>query len=139
MRLNWFSPLPPARSGIADYTMRLLPALTAHADVVLWTDQESWEPGLEQYALVRPYQLKDMPWVEINRAAMSVFHIGNNHHFHGHIWQISRRHPGLVILHDIALQQFFAGLYRARRRRAEARHPLPVGVCSPAVSSPASL
>jgi ubiquinone/menaquinone biosynthesis C-methylase UbiE/glycosyltransferase involved in cell wall biosynthesis len=116
MRLNWFSPLPPARSGIADYTMRLLPALTAHADVVLWTDQESWEPGLEQYALVRPYQLKDMPWVEINRAAMSVFHIGNNHHFHGHIWQISRRHPGLVILHDIALQQFFAGLYREQWR-----------------------
>ena len=30
MRLNWFSPLPPARSGIADYTMQLLPALTWH-------------------------------------------------------------------------------------------------------------
>jgi ubiquinone/menaquinone biosynthesis C-methylase UbiE/glycosyltransferase involved in cell wall biosynthesis len=116
MRLNWFSPLPPARSGIADYTMRLLPALTAHADVVLWTDQESWEPRLEQYAPVRPYQLKDMPWVEINRGAMSVFHIGNNHRFHGHIWQISQRHPGLVILHDIALQQFFAGLYREQWR-----------------------
>lgn len=116
MRLNWFSPLPPARSGIADYTMRLLPALTAHADIVLWTDQESWEPRLEHYAPVRPYQLKDMPWVEINRGAMSVFHVGNNHRFHGHIWQISQRHPGLVILHDIALQQFFAGLYREQWR-----------------------
>ena len=116
MQLNWFSPLPPARSGVADYTMRLLPALTAHADVVLWTDQESWEPRLEQYAPVRPYQLKDMPWIEINRAAMSVFHIGNNHRFHGHIWQVSRYHPGLVILHDIALQQFFAGLYREQWR-----------------------
>jgi ubiquinone/menaquinone biosynthesis C-methylase UbiE/glycosyltransferase involved in cell wall biosynthesis len=116
MRLNWFSPLPPARSGIADYTERLLPALTAQADVVLWTDQESWEPHLEQYAPVRPYQFKDMPWVEVNRGAMSVFHIGNNHRFHGHIWQISQRHPGLVILHDIALHQFFAGLYREQWR-----------------------
>jgi ubiquinone/menaquinone biosynthesis C-methylase UbiE/glycosyltransferase involved in cell wall biosynthesis len=116
MRLNWFSPLPPERSGIADYTMRLLPALTAHADVVLWTNQESWEPRLEHYALVRPYDIKDMPWIDINRGAMSVFHVGNNHRFHGHIWQISQRHPGLVILHDIALQQFFAGLYREQWR-----------------------
>jgi ubiquinone/menaquinone biosynthesis C-methylase UbiE/glycosyltransferase involved in cell wall biosynthesis len=116
MRLNWFSPLPPQRSGIADYTMRLLPALTACAEVVLWTDQEAWEPRLEQYAPVRSYQLKDMPWVEINRGDMSVFHLGNNHRFHGEIWQISQRHAGLVILHDIALQQFFAGLYREQWR-----------------------
>ena len=39
MRLNWFSPLPPARTEIANYTVRLLPALCASCDVTLWTDQ----------------------------------------------------------------------------------------------------
>jgi SAM-dependent methyltransferase/glycosyltransferase involved in cell wall biosynthesis len=116
MRLNWFSPLPPARSGIADYTMQLLPVLTGLVDLVLWTDQESWEPTIEHYAPVVRYDLKDMPWMEVNRAALSVFHIGNNHRFHGPIWQVSQRHPGLMILHDTALQQFFAGLFREQWR-----------------------
>ena len=49
--------------------------------------------------------------VELNRASMSIYHIGNNPSFHGPIWQVSRQHPGLVILHDLRLQHFFAGLY----------------------------
>ncbi|HBL26059.1 MAG TPA: hypothetical protein DD490_04405 [Acidobacteria bacterium] len=33
MRLAWFSPLPPARSGIADYSAELLPHLAEHLEV----------------------------------------------------------------------------------------------------------
>jgi ubiquinone/menaquinone biosynthesis C-methylase UbiE/glycosyltransferase involved in cell wall biosynthesis len=116
VRLNWFSPIPPAKSGIADYTQRLLPALTGAAEIVVWTEQESWDPTVEEYAAVRSYRLKEMPWAEVNRATMSIFHIGNNHRFHGPIWQVSQRHAGLVILHDVALQQFFAGLFREQWR-----------------------
>lgn len=116
MRLNWFSPIPPAKSGIADYTQRLLPALTGAAEIVVWTDQESWDPTVEEYAAVRSYRLQEMPWAEVNRATMSIFHIGNNHRFHGPIWQVSQRHTGLIILHDVALQQFFAGLFREQWR-----------------------
>ena len=112
MRLNWFSPLPPAKSGIADYTRQLLPTLTAAAEVVLWTDQEHWDPAVEVYAEVHMYRLQEMPWAEVNRATMSIFHIGNNHRFHGPIWQVSQRHAGLIVLHDVALQQLFAGLFR---------------------------
>jgi ubiquinone/menaquinone biosynthesis C-methylase UbiE/glycosyltransferase involved in cell wall biosynthesis len=112
MRLNWFSPLPPAKSGIADYTKQLLPDLTAAAEIILWTDQEYWDPALEVYAEVHTYRLQEMPWAEVNRATMSIFHIGNNHRFHGPIWQVSQRHAGLIVLHDVALQQLFAGLFR---------------------------
>jgi ubiquinone/menaquinone biosynthesis C-methylase UbiE/glycosyltransferase involved in cell wall biosynthesis len=116
MRLNWFAPLPPAKSGIADYTLRILPALSQLAEIVLWTDQDDWDPALARYAEVRRYRIKEMPWAEVTRGAMSVYHIGNNHRYHGHIWQVSRRHAGIVILHDTALQQFFAGLYRDQWR-----------------------
>ena len=112
MRLNWFSPLPPAKSGIADYTRQLLPSLTTAADIALWTDQEQWDPALEAYAEVHAYRFQEMPWTEVNRATMSIFHIGNNHRFHGPIWQVSQRHAGLIVLHDVALQQLFAGLFR---------------------------
>jgi ubiquinone/menaquinone biosynthesis C-methylase UbiE/glycosyltransferase involved in cell wall biosynthesis len=112
MILNWFSPLPPAKSGIAAYTARILPALHRRAHIVLWTDQAECDSNLENYAEVRRYQPGRIAWADLNRADMSFYHIGNNRFFHGSIWQISRSHPGIVILHDLYLQNFFAGLYR---------------------------
>ena len=111
MKLNWFSPLPPARTGIAQYTMGLLPTLERRAEIVLWTDQTEWDPLLEQYAAVRSYQLEHMPWAELNRSDMSIYHIGNNPAAHGAIWQVSRSHQGIVVLHDLSLQYLFAGLF----------------------------
>ena len=35
LRLDYVSPLPPVRSGIADYSVDLLPHLAARADVRL--------------------------------------------------------------------------------------------------------
>ena len=56
MRLNWFSPLPPAKSGIADYTFGILPELSSRAEVTLWTDRAGWDSRLEKYAEVRHYR-----------------------------------------------------------------------------------
>jgi len=112
MKLNWFSPLPPARTEIAHYTARILPALRERAEVVLWTDQAAWSPLLEEYAEVRCFRPDQISWADINRADICIYHIGNHPLFHGSIWQASRRHPGIVILHDVRLQHLFAGLYR---------------------------
>lgn len=107
MKLNWFSPLPPARTDIADYTFRVLPALRNYAEIVVWTSQSSWssEP---QYADVRSYQLHNMPWADINKADLNIYHIGNNPDFHSDIWQISCQCPGLVVMHDLKLHHFLA-------------------------------
>jgi len=112
MKLNWFSPLPPARTDIAHYTMRVLQALARRVEIVLWTDQTAWDPLLEKYAEVRYYQPERMSWAELNRSDMNVYHIGNNPPAHGSIWQVSRSHQGLVVLHDLSLQHLFAGLFR---------------------------
>src|SRR5919202_1759769 len=116
MLLNWFSPLPPAKTDIAHYTARLLPALRKRAEIILWADQAEWDAGLESYAEVRRYQPEHMPWVELNHGDMSIYHIGNNRLFHGAVWQVNRRHPGVVVLHDLCLHNFFAGLYRDQWR-----------------------
>src|SRR2546426_4376590 len=109
MKLNWFSPLPPAKTDIAHYTARVLPALSKLAEVTLWTDSGEWDKGVEKYAEVRPYRLDRMPWVSLNRADTNVYQIGNNPLFHGPIWQISRLQPGVVVLHDFRLHHFFDG------------------------------
>ena len=116
MKLNWFSPLPPAKTGIADYSFGILPELSSRAEVTLWTDRPGWDPKLEQYAKVRQYQPDRIDWVELNRAELSFYNIGNNHLHHAAIWQVSRQSPGIVILHDVRLHDFFESLYRGHWR-----------------------
>lgn len=116
MRINWFAPLPPAKTGIADYTLGLLPTLSQEAEVVLWTDQTNWDPVLEQYAAVCNYRPDQVDWIAVNQAQLSFYHIGNNYRFHTSIWQVSRRSPGVVILHDFRLHDFFESLYRGHWR-----------------------
>lgn len=120
MKLNWFSPLPPASTDIAHYTTRVLAALSERASVRLWTDARKWDESLNKHAEVRFFQPGSIRWEEVNRAAMSIYHIGNNPLFHGAIWQVSRRHPGIVVLHDERLHHFFDGLYRVEWRDLEA-------------------
>ena len=111
MKINWFSPLPPAKTDIANYTMRILSELQKFAEVILWTDQILISSEIMKTFEVRRYALSDVPWVDLNKADVSFFNIGNNPSFHCAIWEISRKHPGIVILHDTHLQHFFCELY----------------------------
>lgn len=116
MKINWFSPLPPARTGIADYTFGILPELARRAEVTLWTDRTLWDPELEKYATVRLYRPHAIDWVEVNRADLGFYNVGNNHLHHASIWRVSRQSPGIVILHDTRLHDFFESLYRGQWR-----------------------
>lgn len=112
MRLNWFSPLPPAATDIAHYMGRILPALSAVAEVTLWTTKRRWPLSLEQFCHVQRFGLDRLPWRELNRADMTFYNIGNNPRFHFPIWHLSRLHPGVVVLHDLRLHHLFDGIYR---------------------------
>lgn len=111
MKLNWFSPLPPAKTDIAGYATRVLPTLGQSADIVAWTDQPQWDSEIEKYVEVRHYDSPELPWPEVNRADLNIYHIGNNPYFHRNIWEINRRCPGLVVLHDLKLHHFFEWIY----------------------------
>ena len=117
MKINWFCPLPPARTSIADdYLAGILPSLSKHSELTLWTDQSDWDRSLEKFARVRSYDLRRMSWPELNQADVTFYNIGNNHLFHASIWQVSRQHPGIVILHDLRVHNFYDSLYRGHWR-----------------------
>lgn len=111
MRVNWFSPLPPAMTDIGHYTARILPSLNGKGEVTLWTDQNEWASKLEAYARTQNYQINKVHWAMLNRTGVSIYNIGNNPYFHEAIWQVSRYHPGIVVLHDLRLQHLFAGIF----------------------------
>ena len=92
MRVSYYSPLPPERSGIADYSALLLPALRRRFDV-------------EVARRRRP---------ALRKTDVALYHVGNNPQAHGWIVDALRRRPGVVVLHDLVLHHLVAGLTLAR-------------------------
>lgn len=129
-RIHWVGPLPPAETDIAAMTARILPAVAARADVVLWTDAERWDPTLERLATVRRYDAGahfPMPLDGLPAAAgpeAVFFQIGNSWLHHSGPLNLARRVPGVVVLHDLGIQDLLAGMianghFERRAYRAE--------------------
>jgi glycosyltransferase involved in cell wall biosynthesis len=112
MKLNWFSPLPPARTGIADYTVGILRTLNKYAQITLWTDQRAWDRSIESLASVRRFESNRLNWPELHAGDVTFYNLGNNHLFHASVWEVSRQHSGVVVLHDLHVHSFFDSLYR---------------------------
>ncbi|HEX7313215.1 MAG TPA: methyltransferase domain-containing protein [Pyrinomonadaceae bacterium] len=116
MRLAYFSPLGPQRSGIADYSEELLPHLAAAgAELTLFV--EGFRPADE--ALARRFEVRDYrrdpgALATLGEFDAAVYHMGNDHRYHAGVLDASRAHPGVVVFHDFALQDFFLGLARSR-------------------------
>ncbi len=121
MKINYFSPLPPAKSGISEVAALIIPALSQYAEVTAWTDQEEWDKDLENYAKIRQYQSNEIDWSELNKTDLNLYHIGNNIDYHRHILVLSQQSPGMVVLHDITLSHLFRGFYSEQESNGRAR------------------
>jgi glycosyltransferase involved in cell wall biosynthesis len=93
MKVAYYSPLPPSRSGIADYSALLLPELEKRIEV----------------AVVRPGRFRRDPAADI-----ALYHVGNDAEAHGWIVEALRRRPGVVVLHDFVLHHLVVGLTFSR-------------------------
>ncbi|MGA8032285.1 MAG: glycosyltransferase [Casimicrobiaceae bacterium] len=114
--LNWFSPLPPERSGISEFTAALAPLIRERTQARFISERRDFAgPG----AFPGAESLGDLCPADINRADVNVYNIGNNASFHGGIWRVSSQNPGIVILHDFRLQHLFGGVFLAERRDRE--------------------
>lgn len=80
MKVAYCAPLPPARTGVADYAAALLTALRRHGTV---------EP-------------------RARHADVALYHLGNNQ-LHREIYHRALAQPGVVVLHDAVLHHFFLG------------------------------
>lgn len=96
MRLAVWSPLPPSRSGIADYVAEQLPALAeAHELIAVVEDPAAVEPALRRaFTVVGAH---DAP-----AADLDVYHLGNSP-AHGFAYRAALRRPGVAFLHDFSL------------------------------------
>jgi glycosyltransferase involved in cell wall biosynthesis len=90
-RVAYYSPMPPERSGIADYSALLLPALERLVDVDV------------------------APRGRRADGDIALYHVGNDPEVHGWIVERLRREPGIVVLHDFVLHHLVASLTLGRK------------------------
>lgn len=117
MRLAYFSPLNPQPSGISDYSEELLPYLAAEAEITLFVDGfEPANPEIRAQFSCHDYRRDPSALQTLGDYDAVVYHLGNDHRYHAGMLEVAREHPGIVVFHDFALQDFFLGLAQARRR-----------------------
>lgn len=114
MKINWFSPLPEEQTGIADFTMLLLVHIYTLVDVVIWTPHHTSYISLEKFGSIRFYDPLHPPFRELNKADMTFYNLGNDFNFHNEIWNVLQAYPGIVILHDTNLFDFFVAYYHRK-------------------------
>ena len=104
MRVAWFTPLS-RRSAIAEFSLWVADALSAFCDVVIWApgtaDARATNLEVVDFAAV-PTITHMLPSYDL-----CFYNIGNHAGYHGAIYEVSRRYPGTVVLHDRVLHHFF--------------------------------
>ena len=104
MKLAWYSPLPPMPSGIADYSIEILPYLVAKAEVDVFCPRAG---GFRRPKAPPGSTLLDP--VDFNPDAYDAtfHHLGNNP-FHEFVYVEARRRPGIAVFHDAVLHHLIA-------------------------------
>lgn len=124
-KIDYVSPLPPVRSGIADYSLDLLPHLAELAEVrvVRLPGQEVAEEVVADWA---PVEAAD--WLEEDHGdRLPLYQMGNNQ-YHREVERLAMRRPGALTLHDLVLHHYLLGRtvgeddYRAYERRLVTDH-----------------
>ncbi len=108
VRIAWFTAFSP-RSGIAEFSRRVTPAIAERAEVDIWTPDAP------------PRLVSELPVFAFNATAdvrtalagydVVVYNMGNTLQSHRPIHQVSMREPGIVIVHDRVLHPMFVAMW----------------------------
>lgn len=99
-RLAYISPLPPERSGIADYSAELLPQLARFYDIEIVIEQANFDAN----RIEGHYPLHSSHWFRqhAHEFARVLYHVGNSP-MHKHMFSLFQECPGILVLHDFYL------------------------------------
>lgn len=97
-RLAYVSPMPPAKTGIADYSAELLPVLAKYYQIDVIVEQGSTLSSSSDY------QLRDPDWLRnnVDNYSAVLYHFGNSS-FHCYMAELLEEVPGIIVLHDFYL------------------------------------
>ena len=115
MRLAWFTPLPPVRSGVSLYSAELLPRLKQTHAIDTFVDTVPRYPAVDANEV---FGAHDFIWKHASDPYdLVVYQLGNSP-CHDYMWPYLARYPGLTTLHDGQLHHA-RGRCLLRRKRED--------------------
>jgi glycosyltransferase involved in cell wall biosynthesis len=99
-RLAFAGPMPPAATGIASYDAAVISGLRRIGFLERHRTDVLWPVGGRHLSSILGYEL-------------GIYQLGNNAEFHRYIYGLAIAAPGLVVLHDVALDGLVRGLEMA--------------------------
>ena len=99
-RVAFVGPMPPAPTGIASYDRAVLDGLRRTGFLARHRMDVVWPVRARHYRSIGAYDL-------------GIYQLGNNAEFHRQIYRLAFASPGLVVLHDLALDGLVRGLEMA--------------------------
>lgn len=101
LRLAMVTPMPPLRSGIADYVSELMPALSTHYDITAICDAPEKTQWCDENTVV---PIRSVKWFRENASEFDrvVYQFGNSE-YHAYMFGLLLAFPGVVVLHDFFL------------------------------------
>ncbi len=96
-RIAFVGPMPPAATGIATYDRAVLDGLERIGFTERHPVDVLWPVRREHVEAIRAYDV-------------AVYQLGNHVEHHRDVYRLSWATPGLVVLHDLALDDFVRGL-----------------------------
>jgi glycosyltransferase involved in cell wall biosynthesis len=128
MKIAWFTPYH-AHSSIGHYSQEAVAELRKEDEVLVFAPAAGVVPAPRVDG--GPVEtIGDGPYDDLlgrlEACDMVVYNMGNHHHNHRMIYEVSIRRPGIVILHDLVMRDFFRGYHLLQRRDPDglARHVL---------------
>ena len=93
------TPLPPEKTGIADYCAELIPALSEYYDIDAVSDQSTFDNSIVGLNAVISSQRFKQTYRKYDRV---LYHFGNSS-YHENMFELLNECPGAVVLHDFYL------------------------------------
>lgn len=108
IKVAYFSPLNPIKSGISDFSEELLPYLKRYMDIDLFLSD--YLPSNKiMNDIFSTFHIKEYDNPDIRKKYdIAVFHVGNNYQYHKEIVDTYLKYGGVLELHDISLHHYLA-------------------------------
>ena len=116
MRIAWFTPFN-SQSAIGHYSEAAVRELVTTDEVVVYASDA---PRAAQVGPARVVALADGRFDAVLRELRgfdaAVYNMGNHLPYHKKIYEVLLNHPGVVVLHDLVLRDFFFGYFLGVKR-----------------------
>jgi glycosyltransferase involved in cell wall biosynthesis len=118
MKIAWFTPFSK-ESRIGRYSVEVVAPLGVDHEVDIWYPDDG-EARKTELRTIRFADADAVATDALDGYDLLVYNLGNYLPFHREIYRLSRRRPGLVILHDYVMQDFFRQYFIEYRQEPQA-------------------